>query len=172
MPSFRKTLTKELLSLSLVFGSLGIAIIYIVLYVFLINMRLLTSAFSFQLFFSLLIGLPQSLSPFDVVLTIITALLVGINSMLIIRTIYVLEHKGKVHVSIGGATIVSLVTTGCGSCGLSLISVLGLSASLSFLPFHGLELHIASIILLIFSIWYMLHQLHNGLYCRIKQQES
>lgn len=115
---------------------------------------------------TLIVGSFQILPPLESLLLISTSLLVGINFVLAIKTIYLLEHKGKVRLSLGGASVVGLITTGCSSCGFSLLSLLGLSASLSFLPFHGLELHIGAIILLLCSSLYMLYQLHKADVCK------
>ncbi|MGH7246189.1 MAG: hypothetical protein ACREGI_04620, partial [Candidatus Levyibacteriota bacterium] len=117
---------------------------------------------------SLLLGITSTMSSLDATLLFVTSLLVGANLVMIVRTIYVLEHLGKVKVSIGGATLIALVTTGCASCGLSLLSILGFSSSLAFLPFRGLELHIGALLLLLISLYYMLWQLYKRKYCKIK----
>ena len=175
MPSFSSTIKKELVSLKLILGTSIIALLYLSISVFLLNAQLFQSLIQTHtslmeisiIFFALFGGLGTSLSTTDFVLSILSAIFVGINLMLLFRTLSVIEHKGKMHLSIGGATFISLVATGCASCGLSVISVLGLSASLSFFPFHGLLLHIGSLGLLLFSTWYMLRQLHNGMYCKV-----
>lgn len=180
MPSFFSTVRRELLSLPLLLGTLGFALLYLGISVSLLNMQLLFSVAQttqslvdfFSVFISLFAGLWTSLSLSDFILTISTSLFVGMNIILLIRTIYLLEHRGKVRLSVGGATIISLVATGCTSCGLSLLSVLGLSASLSFLPFHGAELHVGALILLFLSSIYMLRQLHNGVYCKLPQRKA
>jgi len=179
MPAFTLTLRKELLSRRLALGTLLIACLYLSLSVLLLNWALFASLIQqgesilrlFSLFFTLFGGLWTSLSAIDFSLTILSSLLVGVNFMLLIRTVYLLEHKGKLRFSIGGATLFSIIATGCTSCGLSFLSILGLSASLSFLPFHGLELHISAVFLLGLSIVYMLRQLHNGLYCKIPEKK-
>jgi hypothetical protein len=177
MPSFTSTIRKELFSIKLLIGTCIIALLYLGLSVLLLNTQLFQSLLiqhvSFleitSLFFSLFGGLWTSLSLADFLLTITSALFVGLNFMLVIRTLSVVEQKGKMHLSIGGATLISLVATGCASCGLSLLSVLGLSATLSFLPFHGLILHAGALIFLLLSTLYMLRQLHNGIYCKVER---
>lgn len=175
MPSFSSTLKKELVSLRFFLITLFVGGIYLCISVVLLNIHLFTALIAAHeqfgkllvLFVSLLTGLWSSLSINDFFLTLVTALLVGVNISLLLQTIYLLEHKGKVKLSIGGATVIGLIASGCTSCGLSLISILGLSTSLSFLPFHGMELHIGAVILLLLSGYYMLRQLHNSLYCKI-----
>ena len=47
-----------------------------------------------------------------------------------------------------------ILAPGCAACGIGLLSLLGLStAVLSFLPFHGLEISILSILILGFAIY-------------------
>ena len=180
MPSFSNTVKQELLSWKIFISIIIIAFLYISLSILLLNNRLffsliqdhLISFSTLLLFFSLFVGLWTSLSASDFFITILTALLVGINISLLLRTIALLGNKEKLHISIGGATIIGFVTTGCASCGLSILSLLGLSTTVSILPFHGLELHIGAVILLFFSCWYMLRQIHNGIYCKIKKRHK
>lgn len=171
--SVLKTAHEELLS----FFSIGIVLIVAALYwvfsVVLLNYRLfLFSPVPFinklQLLIQLLPGVWTGLSLIDFLLFALTAILVGYNILLLFKSIMFLRHKGKLRLSIGGATLIALITTGCLSCGLSVLSILGLSASLSFLPFRGLELHILSVVLLIFSFAYMFWEIHRVKYCKVK----
>lgn len=127
--------------------------------------------YKFTIIQTLIIGSWQVLPPRESFLLFLNSILVGINFVLAIKTIYLLEHTGKIRVSLGGASILGLLTTGCSSCGFSLLSLLGLSASLSFLPFHGLELHIGAIVLLFFSFFYMLFQLHKAEVCKLPKRK-
>lgn len=177
MPKFSTTIQKELFSLFSLVWIVCLAFLYYAIATLSLNLRLLVGqvenhvSFSslLSLISSLLFGAWTGLSHGDFFLLILNSILVGTNVYLAGKTLYIIEHRGKVRVSIGGATIISLITTGCASCGLSLLSILGLSASLSFLPFHGMELHLFSIFLLLFSSLYMLRQLHNAKYCKIKK---
>ncbi len=175
IPSLFFVAKKELLSPLSLLMIVCIAFLYILVSLFVLNNRLiidtLVSATSITykaaLFSTLFIGLFTAFTPSDTVIIVVSSLLVGINLVLTGKTLYTLEHQGKVRLSIGGATLISLVTTGCSSCGFSLLSVLGLGSSLSFLPFHGMELHIASLLLLLLAAWYMVKKLRDGLYCKI-----
>jgi hypothetical protein len=166
------TASKEIFSFSSILVVLIIGIFYSLFSVFLLNYRLFfdpNSSFFYkvQLLLNLLPGLWTGLSLPDFILFVITAILVGLNILMLYKSIMFLKHKGKIKLSIGGATIIAFVTTGCLSCGLSVLSVLGLSASLSFLPFRGMELHLLSLITLIFSFSYMFWELHRVKYCKI-----
>lgn len=176
MPPFSSTIKKELLSVPSIIIVSILTIIYIVFSMFLLNYRLVLQTitgitpFSFKiaLLDSLVLGSWTGLSHVDFMLLIVSAVLIACNFLLIGKTIAYLKYNKKVHLSIGGATIISIVSTGCASCGLSLFSILGLSTSLSFLPLHGMELHLLSILLLIASGIYMLKKLHASKYCKIR----
>lgn len=174
-PTLRSTIQKELFSLSSLVIIFVFAVCYIILSALLLNYKLvndtITNNFSLNskltIYFALLQGIWTTMHIWDSALLILNGLLVGINLLLIGKTIFLLEHMGKVRLSIGGAALITLVTTGCASCGLSLLSILGLSTSLSFLPFHGLELRVAATLILLISGIYMLYQLHQAKYCRV-----
>lgn len=87
----------------------------------------------------------------DSILVIIISLLFGINLELVLRKLKFLKKRGGLHITFG-AGLLSLVAAGCASCGLSFASVLGIAALVSLLPFHGLELYIVSIIILLSSL--------------------
>lgn len=111
-----------------------------------------------KVLFLIFTGSFQAISSRDVLLLIITSLLFGINVELVLRKAKFLASIGGLHVAFGTG-IVSLVATGCASCGLSIASIVGLSAALAALPFGGLELYFASIIILVVSLFYNLHSL-------------
>lgn len=92
--------------------------------------------------------------------------------MLMIASVRKLRHQGKIGFTIGGVAVVSITTIGCGGCGISLLALAGLSTSLSFLPFKGLELQIISATLLSSSLYYLLQKLHKKYYCRIASVEN
>ena len=174
IPSLVSVTKKQLLSLQSITWIFTIALLYIALTLFSLNYRFIldtvNGAFPLSvkatILFELFGGLFTAFSPSDTWITIASALLVGINMVLIGKTIYTLEHTGKLKLSVGGATVLSLVATGCSSCGFSFLSLLGLGSSLSFIPLHALGLHIFSLALLIFSALYMIKKLRDGLYCK------
>jgi len=178
--SLAHTIQKELLSLKSIVITLSLAFFYAVFALLLLNYRLLYQTFignfpavyKIKLFIILISGAWTSMNHFDFFLFVINALLVAINLLLIGKTISAFEHSEKVHVTFGGATLIGLATTGCTSCGFSLLSILGLSSSVSFLPFHGLELHIIAIALLLVSFFYMINQLHKAKYCTLYKKAS
>lgn len=176
-PHLYKTILYELFSISGIIWSILLAVMYLFLTDILLNLRLVGASISnhfpfatiFSLFVSLFIGSFTSLSaePVTLYVLLLNAFLVGLNLFLLSKALRGLQISRKVHISLGGATLFSLVTAGCASCGLSLLSVIGLSATLAFLPFHGAELRIISLGLLALSAFYMLKKLHEAKYCRI-----
>jgi len=167
--------TKRIFSIRSVISILVIAFLYICFAAFLTNYKLVITVItgSFPLIFKLTLlsqlveGIGISLGTVDSIFLLLNGLLVGLNCVLIFLTIQTLEGMGKVKLSVGGATLIGLVAAGCGACGFTIFSLLGVSASLSFLPFHGLEIHVASFLVLTFSSWYMIRKLIEAQVCRL-----
>ena len=177
MYSWNNTI-RMVFSVKMVLAALVIACLYTSLAIILLNYQFVGRAlfgtysllYKITIIQTLVLGSWQVLSLQEFILLILNALLVGINLVLAMKTIYLLKHQGKIRLSLGGASILGLITTGCSSCGFSLISLLGLSASLSFLPLHGLELHIGAVVLLLLSFFYMVYQLHKAEVCKIPRK--
>ena len=51
-----------------------------------------------------------------------------------------------------GGTMVNIAVTGCHTCGVPFLAIFGAPLGLMFLPFHGLEIKIASFFLLLLSL--------------------
>ena len=178
MSSWNTTI-RIIFSLKMIFFGSVIAFLYASTAILLLNHQFIghtlmgqySFLYKFTIIQTLILGSWQAFPLQESFLLFINALLIGANFILVIKTIYLLEHTGRIRVSLGGASIVGLVTTGCSSCGFSLLSILGLSASLSFLPFHGLELHIGAIVLLFFSFFYMFLQLHKAVICTLPKRK-
>lgn len=152
---------------------LGTFFSYLLLVVFITNHNLVYAtiigdfplSYKFSLISSLFIGLYTAFSFLDFYLLIITAFLVGLNFTLFSLTVKNLRNS-NVSFVVGGASILSIAAVGCTSCGLSVLSILGFSAALAFLPFDGLTIHFISLSLLLFSTFYMLKKLKTA--CKIK----
>lgn len=172
-PLIRKTVKKELFNLRFFYIAIPLAVLYALLTLYLFDYRLVVQTwlgnfpllYKFSLMIALLQGFQTLFSPFDRFLLLLTALLVGINFMLAFSNMQKIKQKGKVSLSLGGASIIGLAATGCTTCGLSLFALFGLSAAVSTLPFHGMELHIIALILLFISLVYMIKKLHEEVYC-------
>jgi hypothetical protein len=86
-------------------------------------------------------------------MTVITSLLIGINSSLLIYAINqrrLQSHASKL--SFGGL-IATILGTGCASCSSIVLSAIGLSGAAALLPFRGQEITIFAIFLLIGSLY-------------------
>jgi hypothetical protein len=101
----------------------------------------------------------------DTILLIIIAFLFGLNLELVLRKLKFLKKQGSLHITFG-AGIISLISAGCASCGLSFASVIGVAGAVSLLPFKGLELYILAILILLASLLYNLQTLVRV--CKIK----
>lgn len=153
--------------------SLIFTLIYLKLSVLLINYKsFLSYAFAPYPIFSkiklltlIFTGTLLSLTPLDLTLLSIVSLLFGLNVELVLRKLRFLAGQKGLHVTLG-AGIISLVAAGCASCGLSLASLVGLSGAIALLPFHGIELYILSICILLASLFYNLSTLVRV--CKIK----
>lgn len=101
-------------------------------------------------------GTLLSLEVKDIAFLLLTALLFGINMELVLRKLRFLKSRGGLHVTLVGG-LLTIVTTGCASCGLSIASLVGLGSVIALLPFGGVELYLISIGILSASLLYNLH---------------
>lgn len=106
------------------------------------------------LLFKLLGGLITNNTPIAIALLIITSLLAGINVALLVFKIKSLKSATYKESGLGtSGAVAGMLASGCSSCGISILSLIGIAGVLTFLPFKGLELSFAGIILLLFSIY-------------------
>lgn len=169
------TFRKEICNLSFFVFSLLIASIYILFSLYILNYRLINDTIiasyslpaKLTILVSLIFGLWTTYTHIELVIMLINAILVGVNTIFIIRSMKKLRSQGAVQLSVGGATIMGFVAAGCSSCGLSVLAILGVSSSFSSLPFKGVEIQIISMILLLVSFIYMLRHLYKEVYCKI-----
>lgn len=167
--------TKKIFTPFSIIFIVSVAALYTCFAAYLLNYRLVLEtlnhtfplSYKATLLYQLATGIFASFGVVDSLFLIANGLLVGLSLVLIFRTLSTLEGMGKVKVSIGGATLLGLVAAGCGACGFTIFSLLGISASLSFLPFHGLEIHVLSFIVLLFSIGYMIRKLLLAQVCKL-----
>lgn len=99
---------------------------------------------------------------FHVLLQSLIIILFGINISLLF---YQLETTSKFNSRTTGATsfgsIVSVIVSGCPSCGITLASYLGLTSIFSWLPFYGMEIKLIGISLLLYSTYSISKNLNN-----------
>jgi len=144
--------------------SIAIAVAYLVIVMFLMNSSLLVTTllgnysldYKFNIFISLLLGMWNSMSGTGFALLVITAILTGINLSLLVKKVKSLKSQGNLKLVIGGSTLIGIVSSGCASCGLPILALFGLSGSIAYLPFRGIELSYLSVILLLFSLYHLI----------------
>ena len=106
----------------------------------------------------------------SITLTIIVAVLAGINIALVAYNIKTQRNKNMKNGTsaiLGGA--LTAFTPGCPACTTSLSAVLGIVGGLAIFPLQGLELKIVSIGALTFSIWWAMRNINNATCCVMKE---
>lgn len=158
-------LKQQLSSVPYIIFSIVIAFLYYVLLIFLLDAKIFLNIFSLPVGFfakimlSFLTVLNSSLNlPLtELLLFLLISLFVGLNIALIRQKIGVLKHK-KIKIAFG-AGIISLVGAGCAACGISILSVFGIGAAASIVPFKGMSLSVLALIILLITFYYSIASL-------------
>ena len=106
----------------------------------------------------------------SITLTVIVAVLAGINIALVAYNIKTQRNKNMKNGTsaiLGGA--LTAFTPGCPACTTSLSAVLGIVGGLAIFPLQGLELKFISIGALTFSIWWAMRNINNATCCVMKE---
>ncbi len=110
----------------------------------------------------------MSMAPLALYSLMFIALLLGTVASLII---YKTKMNRMFFAQSGKATTIGamlgLVAPGCASCGIGVLSALGLTSTLTILPFQGTELSVLSIILLGTSTMSLAEKIADGNSCKI-----
>ncbi len=142
------------------FPALIITVLYFLATTYFMNSRLAldtlignyTVSYKLNLFVALILGMWSVMGGFGLTILLLTAGLTGLNLSILVQRIGELSKTGNVHLVVGGSSLLGLATSGCAACGLPILSLLGISGSLFYLPLRGLELSYLSIVLLIISL--------------------
>ena len=113
--------------------------------------------------------LPMNMTA-SITLTVIVAVLAGINIALVAYNIKTQRNKNiknGTSAILGGA--LTAFTPGCPACTTSLSAVLGIVGGLAIFPLQGLELKLVSIGALTFSIWWAMRNINNATCCVMKE---
>ena len=168
---FNKVFTLRFIGVSVILSS-----IYFALVVYIINYRLVLSTvfggfdatYKFKLLFELVKGSYFAFSFFGFFVLVLQSILVGVNIVLIFKSFRRLqENNSPIKFAIGGGSMLSLVSIGCGSCSFSILSALGLGVSFSLLPFSNTLFGFLSLFLLGFSAFYTFFRLNKLNQCKI-----
>lgn len=143
-----------------------ISIIYLITVTFLMNSSLVIATvlgdfgleYKLKILTSLLLSMWSSMTGVGFVLLILTAILTGLNISLLTKKLKDLKKQGSLKLAVGGSTIIAIVSSGCASCGLPVLALLGLSGSVAYLPLRGMELSYISVIILSWSLYLLMRQ--------------
>lgn len=155
---------RRLTSTSFLVPTVIIATVYTILVVYLMNSTLVVDTvtgaypilYKIRLLTALLEGMWTTMTRFGLLLLVGAALLTGANLTLTIQKIHRLRSMGRLHFAVGGGSILGVIGGGCAACGLPIVSLLGLSGSIIYLPLQGKELSIIGVILLSMSLYFMI----------------
>lgn len=137
------------------------------------NLRILLSysgkpGLLFSLLKDLFIGgvsnLPIHTLVIMILIAILTGMVISLITMKVRMKIKFKEHAGK-KATIG--IVLGLFAPACASCGLGLISIVGLGSVLAYLPFKGIEIGILSVILLAYATYSLSSSMRECKECRI-----
>lgn len=169
-----------LTSSKFIIPTLIIGSIYVVFTTYLMNARLVIEAligpfslsYKASLMLALIGGMWTAMSGNGLVLLFATAILTGANLTLLWRQITILRKAENLHFVVGGNTLLGLVGSGCAACGLPVLSILGLSGSIIYLPLRGQELSYLAVVLLSISFYLLLRSVFEKEYCVIPNKKS
>lgn len=155
--------------------TLIIASIYVVFATYLMNANLVSNtifgsfaiAYKLNILLALLQGMWTAMSGSALILLFLTAILTGANLTLLARQIKALRTAQNLHFVVGGNSLLGIVGSGCAACGLPILSILGLSGSIIYLPFRGVEISYLAAVLLSISFYLLLKSVFEKEYCAI-----
>lgn len=145
---------REINSLTKISAVLISSVAFFVLFVLLIfpqyswEMTMQGYEMFFEAFIQLLLFQYDTLGILGIVLPLTLSILVGITTVFTAGNLY---HNYK---SAGGwaggfSSFLGILTAGCASCGVGVLSLFGYTTGMTFLPFEGIEIQILTIILLL-----------------------
>ncbi len=124
-----------------------------------------------NLLFALIQGMWTAMSGQALILLFLTALLTGANLTLLAKQLKLLKTAQNLHLVVGGNTLLGLAGSGCAACGLPILSILGLSGAIIYLPFKGTEISYLAVILLSISFYLLLKSVYEKEYCAIPSKK-
>lgn len=152
-----------------------IAALYVVATVYLMNAGLVKDtifgshslSYKWSLLTALLAGMWTAMSGLSLFLLVVVAILTGANLTLVVQRLQTIRASGKMSLMVGGSSLIGIVGSGCASCGLPILALLGLSGAIFYLPFQGLELSVLAIVLLSISLYVLIKQSTRQTVCAV-----
>lgn len=106
----------------------------------------------------------------QIVLSVINAVLIGVSVSMLIEVINEKKKTSKTSfLQTFASLLFSAAATGCSVCSAFLLPLLGIAASLTALPFGGLEIKLLSALLLVYTI-YEYAKITSGL-CKVPKEK-
>ncbi len=152
---------KTLWSKNILIPAFAIAALYVAATIYLMNASLVKDAFfgthspgyRGDLLIALLAGMWTAMSTLSLFLLVAVAFLTGLNLVMTAERLQTIRSSGKMHVAVGGSSLLGIVGSGCASCGLPILALLGFGGAAASLPFQGVELSLIAIVLLSLSFY-------------------
>lgn len=156
-----------------------VAFLYLLLCTYLRNNNLIDTTFTYsaslfyklKLFFILFTGLSVTMTKMEFITMLLVAILTGLNFAFIWEKIGTIKKSGKIRLTIGGS-LIGIIGGGCASCGLPILSLLGIGGSALYLPFKGTELPYISIVLLLISLFLLRSNTKKAKMCKIETKKT
>lgn len=156
-----------------------IAIFYILLFTYLRNITLVNTTlvnstpilYKIKLFSILIEGLSSTMTQEGLLLMFLTGFLIGLNLTLMFQKIAYIKQAGSLKFIAGGSSFFGVISGGCASCGLPVLSLFGLSGAVIYLPFKGAELPYISLTLLSGSLFFLLRNKTQLQVCEVKKKK-
>jgi len=166
---------KEIWSKNIIIPILLIAAMYMAITIYLMNAGLVKDtlfgmhslSYKWNLLVALLAGVWTAMSRLSLVLLIVASVLTGANLTLVIQRLKTIRASGKMSFMVGGSSLLGIVGSSCASCGLPIVAFLGLSGTIFYLPFRGLELSVLAIILLLISLYALIRRRPKQTVCAV-----
>src|SRR3989338_2804721 len=171
---------KSIFSSRLLLPTVIISSLYLLITILLMNRSLTVDTlfgtysldYKGQIIISLISGMWTSMTDMGLFLLVIASVLTGLNISLLVDRLNKLKKLAKLHLVVGGSSILGIVGSGCAACGLPILALLGLSGSIAYLPFRGTELSVISIILLSISLYLMVRSQNQSKVCLVSPNLS
>lgn len=120
------------------------------------------------LIISYFVGFPSTIGLFSAVSMLIIALLFGSYlSLATYKTKQIKKMEGKTSLIGSLGIFFGVLAPGCAACGLGLASLFGLGGFIVALPFHGLEVSVIAMILLVYANYRVSKKINQNT-CTIK----
>jgi hypothetical protein len=124
---------------------------------------------SIKLFFSFFIGFKETTLIISFISLILITILFGLLfSLITYKTKMIKSISGKTGIFTTTGIFLGILAPGCAACGVGLLSLFGIgAATLSFLPYNGLELSMLAIFILSFSTFEITKDIKKEISCEV-----